>query len=128
MNAPDAMPPRAAFHWEGQGRLQDPEHRLLLRTAGYAVLKTQRTASIPLLIEAPPDSNRTRPVTGDCDATGEQPHQANISTPPGKPQTVTGVADALAPASSPPDNGIQKVKLAIHPRKAQDPAADSSQR
>ena len=128
MNVPDAVAPRDPFPREGQGRLQDPEHLLPSPVTGYAVLKTQRTGSIPRPAAAPPDSNRTRRVTGDCDASGGQPHQADISTPLGKLQTVTGVAHALALASSPPDNGIQKVKLAIHPRKAQDPAADPSQR
>ena len=58
---------------------------------------------MPRPAAAPPNSNRIPPITGDCDASDGRPHQANISTPPGKLQTVTGVADALAPASSPPD-------------------------
>ena len=104
MHAPDAVAPRDTFQREGQGRLQDPEHRLplLLYVAAYAVLKTQRTGSIPQLTAAPPDSSRTQPVTGDCEAPGGQPRQANISTTPGSLDTVTGVADALASSPPPP--------------------------
>ena len=108
-NAPDAEPPRATFQREGQGQLQDPEHRLPSHVTGYAVLKTQRTGSIPRLTPQPPDSSGVvtpgQPITGDYGAEGGQPHQANISTPPAKPGTVTGVADALASASRPPTSG-----------------------
>ena len=113
MNAQDAVAPRDTFQREGQGRLQDYERRLLLRVAGYAVLKTQRTdrtGSMLWLTTAPPDSNEVvtfgRPVTGDCDASGGHPHPGNIPTPPGKAHTVTGVADASAFAPCPPWTGV----------------------
>ena len=108
MKAPDAVPPQDTFLREGQGRLLDPEHRLPLHVTGYDVLKagpTGRTGSIPRPAAEPPDSSRSQPITGDYDASGGQPHQANTSTPPGKPHPVTGVGDALASASSPPTFG-----------------------
>ena len=98
MNAPSAVAPRAASQWEGQGRLQVPEHSRRLRVAGYAALNPQRTGSIPQPNAAPPGSNWSRPVTGKCDATGGRAHQANIPTPPSELPTTTTVADALAPA------------------------------
>ena len=106
MNAPDAMAPRATFQREGQGRLQYPEHRLPSHVTGCAVLKTQRTGSIPRLIAAPPDSSRSRPVTGECDASDGRQDSGNISTPPDNLETVTGVADALAFAPCPPLTGV----------------------
>ena len=103
MNAPDAMAPRATFQREGQGRLQYPEHRLPSHVTGYAVLKTQRTGSIPRLIAAPPDSNEGvtfgRPSAGDSHAQGSRPQPVNIPMPPGRFQTVTVVAGAPAFAS-----------------------------
>ena len=105
MNAPDAVAPRTTFQREAQSRLQDPEHRLPLHVTGYAVLKTQRTASMPRLIAAPPDSSRSRPVTGECDASDGRQDSGNISTPPDNLETVTGVADALAFAPCPPGQG-----------------------
>ncbi len=100
MNAPDAAASQDTFPREGHGRLQDPAHRLPSHVTGYAVLKAQRTGSIPRLIAAPPDSDRSRPVIKECDASDERQDSGNISTPPGRLQTVTVVAGAPAPQCS----------------------------
>ena len=87
MNAQDAVAPREPPQREGQGHLQDPERTLLFRVARYAVLKADRTSSIPRRITAQLDSDgvgsrvmtmHTRPVRcyggctfGESDLVGE---------------------------------------------------------
>ena len=88
MHAPDAVAPRDPLQREGQGQLQDPERPLLHCVTGDAVLKADRTSSIPRRITAQPDSDgvgsrvmtmHTRPVRcyggcafGESDLVGEE--------------------------------------------------------
>ena len=109
MNAPDAVAPRDPFRRDSQGPLRDAERPLLGLAVCEPVLKvelTDQTGGIPWGATAPSDSSGVvtlgQPSTGDCHAQRSRPQPVNMVTPPGKPQTVTGVADALAPASKPP--------------------------
>ena len=116
MNAPDAVARRSTFQREGQGQLQDPEHGLPAQATDYAVLKAQLTGNIPRLTAEPPDFNQRPPITEVSDAACGHPHQADTSTPPSKPSTVTSVADTLASTSRPPTSGpIQAVIISRRP-------------